>query len=320
MKTEKIVWGLILIFIGSIFLLDNFNVINFFWGSVWRFWPIIFILIGANMLFSRFGNKVSAPILAASITIITLIFIGYQGLRPRSERISFHSEHFKYDYDIKTTTRDSGWSGTSNFTEPFTAGIQRAELNIQGGATSYKLSDTTSNLFDADVKQNYGRYTLEKTIGDSVEVLNFRMSGQKGRWINIEEMDDTNETRMRLNSAPVWDINVEMGAGEADFDLTSFKVRKLELKGGAASFEARLGAHRLNTDVIVETGVASVEIEVPSSAGCRIVVDSGLSSKDFIGFVKQSDGTYKTSNYDNATNKINISLKGGLSSFEVRKY
>lgn len=318
MKTEKIVWGLILIFIGSVFLLDNFNVINFYWGSVWRFWPIIFILIGANMLFSRFGNKTSAPILAASITILVLIFIGYEGSRPRSERISFHSKHFKYDYDIKTTTRDSGWSGTSNFTEPFTTGTQRAELNIQGGATSYKLSDTTSNLFDADVKQNYGRYTLVKTIGDSVAVLNFRMRDQKRRW-NIDEMD-TNETRMRLNSAPVWDINVEMGAGEADFDLTSFKVRKLEFKGGAAAFEAKLGEHQLNTDVIVETGVASVEIEVPSSAGCRIVVDSGLSSKDFIGFVKQADGSYKTSNYDSAANKIDISLKGGLSSFEVRKY
>jgi hypothetical protein len=66
--------------------------------------------------------------------------------------------------------------------------------------------------------------------------------------------------------------------------------------------------------------VANVEIEVPESSGCRIVVDSGLSSKDFIGFIKQSDGTYETSNYDTAANRINISLKGGLSSFEVSKY
>jgi hypothetical protein len=50
------------------------------------------------------------------------------------------------------------------------------------------------------------------------------------------------------------------------------------------------------------------------------VVDSGLSSKDFIGFIEQSDGTYETSNYGTAANKINISLKGGLASFEVTKY
>jgi len=71
---------------------------------------------------------------------------------------------------------------------------------------------------------------------------------------------------------------------------------------------------------MVETGVASVEIEVPEASGCRILVDSGLSSKDFDGFVKQSDGAYETSNFKTAVNKVNISLKGGLSSFEVRKY
>jgi hypothetical protein len=72
--------------------------------------------------------------------------------------------------------------------------------------------------------------------------------------------------------------------------------------------------------VTIETGVSNVEIDVPSESGCRIVVDSGLSSKDFIGFIKQSDGSYQTSNYSTAAKKIIISLQGGLSSFEVKKY
>jgi hypothetical protein len=102
--------------------------------------------------------------------------------------------------------------------------------------------------------------------------------------------------------------------------LTPYKVSSLRFEGGAASFEAKIGSLEPLTNVTVETGVANIEIEVPTESGCRIVVDSGLSSKDFIGFIKQSDGTYETSNYSTATNKINISLKGGLSSFEVRKY
>jgi hypothetical protein len=123
-----------------------------------------------------------------------------------------------------------------------------------------------------------------------------------------------------MNNIPVWDIKIEMGAGEAIFDLSNYKVKKLVFEGGAASFEAKLGSQLPITEVVVETGVANIEIEVPESSGCRIVVDSGLSSKDFIGFIEQSDGTYETSNYDTAANKINISLKGGLSSFEVTKY
>ncbi|MEJ7692630.1 DUF5668 domain-containing protein [Daejeonella sp.] len=313
MKTEKIIWGLIFIFVGTVFMLDNFNVINFYWGSIWRFWPIIFILIGTNMLLSRFANNTTAPIFAASITVLVLTFIAYQGSIPQKDRGWFHynSGHDRNDENVN-------WSNASVFSEPYT-GSKSATLNIQGSATSYELMDTTSMLFQADVKEATGGYSLEKTILDSVDVLNFRKRDKNGRGFKMDDME-SNETRLRLNANPVWDITVEMGAGETNFNLENFKVRQLRFEGGAASFEAKIGSKLPLSDVTVETGVASVEIEVPKESGCRIVVDSGLSSKDFNGFIKQADGTYKTSNYNTAVNKVNINLKGGLSSFEVKKY
>jgi len=312
MKTEKIVWGLILIFIGSIFLLENFDQIEFYWSSVWRFWPVIFILIGANMLLSRFGNKSAAPYMIGAITILTLGLIAYQGTRPDRGRgwMNFKHENDsdeEYSSDASNTTFTEIYDGSAN-----------ARLNIQGGATSFRLTDTTSNLFEASLKQRFGKFTLNKTVIDSVEVLNFRMRDGKQNW-NLDKMEN-NKTLIQLNNTPVWDIKIEMGAGEAIFDLSNYKVKRLVFEGGAASFEAKLGSGLPLTEVEVETGVANVEIEVPDSSGCRIDVDSGLSSKDFIGFIKQADGTYETSNYGIAANKINISLKGGLSSFEVKKY
>jgi hypothetical protein len=312
MKTGKIVWGMIYIFIGSIFLLDNFNVIDFYWVSVWRFWPVIFILIGINMLLSRFGNQKAVPALVAAITLLTLVLIGYQGSRRNND-----STWISFQFDNDDSENDSTQNVPSYFIEPY-GGAKRAELRIQGGATSFKLQDTTSSLFEADVKRPFAKYTLTKSISDSVEVLNFRMRNGEQRW-NLDEMEN-NETNIRLNLTPVWDIHIGMGAGEAIFDLTPYKVSSLKFEGGAASFEAKIGSLQPLTNVTVETGVANVEIDVPSESGCRIVVDSGLSSKDFIGFIKQTDGTYQTSNYSTAAKKINISLKGGLSSFEVRKY
>ncbi len=313
MKTEKIIWGLIFIFVGTVFMLDNFDVINFYWGSVWRFWPIIFILIGANMLLSRFADKTTAPLIAGSITLLVLAFIGYQGSIPRKDR-----GWLRYEFGNDRNDKNVNWSKASVFTEPYT-GSEAAKLNIQGSATVYELKDTTSMLFQADVNEMTGGYSLEKTMLDSVTVLNFRKRDKNRRGFKMDDME-SNETRLRLNYNPIWDITVEMGAGETNFNLENFKVRNLHFEGGAASFEAKIGARLPLTDVSVETGVASVQIEVPKESGCRIVVDSGLSSKDFSGFTKQADGTYKTSNYETAVNKVNISLKGGLSSFEVKKY
>ena len=287
MKTEKVIWGLIFIFIGAVFLLNNFGVIDFYWGSVWRFWPIIFILIGANMLFSRLNGS-TGSILSISLTLIALLFLGYQGTREPEHRMG--RSWFKFDHDWDNDSRDTAgsstnWTSSNTFTELYSPGTQRAELNINGGATSYKLDDTTSNLFNAEVKKNYGDYTLEKTTRDSVEVLNFKMRNKKQKW-NMDDMDG-NEVEIQLNSNPLWDINVEMGAGETKFDLTSYKVANLELHGGAASFNVKLPEPVTTTNVTVETGVAEVNIKVPEASACRITVDSGLSSKDFIGFNKQ---------------------------------
>lgn len=311
MKTEKIIWGLLFIFVGSIFLLDNFDVIEFYWGSVWRFWPLIFILTGVNMIFSRLGDRNAAPWLVAGVTVITLAFIGYQGSQPRSK--SRHSFEFNSD-----RVRSDRSAETQVFTETMSDSIQYSQLNIEGGATSYILKDTTSNLFEARVESHDGTHSLVREVRDSVEVLNFHMRNGKRNW-KVDDMND-NQTDLKLNALPVWDLSVKMGAGEVDFDLSSYKVRRLEFNGGAASFEAKLGNLVPLTDVEVEAGVASVEIRVPEGSGCRIKLDSGLSSKDFPGFDKQSDGSYTTSNYKTAPNKINISLKGGLSSFEVSRY
>src|SRR5690606_9625458 len=94
----------------------------------------------------------------------------------------------------------------------------------------------------------------------------------------------------------------------------------LHFKGGAASFEAKLGMPLEETVITAESGVASVEIEIPRAAACRIVINSGLSSRDFPGFTKQNDGSYVTEGFDRASSHFTVNLKGGLSSFTVKRY
>jgi hypothetical protein len=307
MKTGKFIWGLIFVFIGSALLLSNLGLIDFYWGSLWHFWPLILILIGINVLFSR-SNPVVGTVLAIVVVAIALVCIGYKS--------AYLSENFTFPLDDKAEKLiDEGLNDV--FSEPYVANTSKAELNINGGAASYHLADTTNNLFDADIKQHYGNYILEKTNRDSTEILNFRMGNNRGKW----DIDRTNEANLRLNSNPVWDINVEVGAGKTNFDLRKFKVGNLTLKGGAVAFNIKLGSAQPTSIINVEAGVASVDIQIPVLSACRIHLDSGLSSKTFTGFTKQEDGTYVSDHYSaQAPQKIDINLKGGLSKFEVSRY
>jgi hypothetical protein len=45
-KRDSLVWGIILIALGTIFLLDRLGIDA--WDVVWRFWPAILILWGGS--------------------------------------------------------------------------------------------------------------------------------------------------------------------------------------------------------------------------------------------------------------------------------
>jgi hypothetical protein len=313
MKTENFTWGLVLVFVGAVLLLDNFNVIDFYWNSVWKLWPLILVIGGANIIFSGSDSKAVAAI-SIFITIAALAFIGYSGTQYPADERGWWSENKgeRRDEEVK---RD--WTNSS-FSEPYEGTIRRAKLNISGGATVYTLEDTTSNLFDADVNHRWGNYSLQRILKDSIQILNFRMRNKGKSWNS--DGGDGNKVNIRLNSKPLWDISLETGAGETEFDLTPFKVSNLQIKGGAASFDLKLGEPVTTTNVLAETGVAEFKIAVPATVGCKIEIQSGLSSRNFQGFTQQADGSFITSNYNSSLKKININLKGGLSDFEVDRY
>ena len=49
---NNLVWGIILIFFGLMFLLDNFNIMDF--GDIVRtFWPVVLILIGVKIILDK---------------------------------------------------------------------------------------------------------------------------------------------------------------------------------------------------------------------------------------------------------------------------
>ena len=43
-------WGLLLLFIGTMFLLDNMNVVELQLSYLWRLWPLLIVATGVSLL------------------------------------------------------------------------------------------------------------------------------------------------------------------------------------------------------------------------------------------------------------------------------
>jgi hypothetical protein len=331
MKNEKIIPGLILVLIGAIFLLNNYNIIDFHWSNLWHLWPIFLIMGGVNLVLAN-NRTVWATIIKFSVVILGF---GLLVFAHTDDRWFFprYGYHFKDNHDMDDSDGDNDddddsdssgrgivrVEGSSTFSEPYAAAAAVARLNISGGGTKYTLKDTTNELFIAKTQEFSNRFEYTHTMDGAVPVIDLRLRDKKNGHFNWDSKN-TNSADIKLNVKPEWDVNIKAGATELDFDLSPFRVRNLVLNGGAASFNIKLGQPLATTNVEVSTGVSEVIIKVPSSAACRITTDSGLSSSDFDGFAKKGDNTYETAGFDAAKNKLFIHMKGGVSDFKVSRY
>lgn len=305
MNKEKITWGLIFLFIGVILLLSNIDVIHFHWGTVFRFWPVLLIVVGVNLMVPRHrtGNLISLV-----TTVLALLFLAWQGLNPPASGSGETGGQRREDVTRRRT---------ATYSYPYEEQVERAFLSIKGGAVDYKIHGHTGELFYAETRSTRGNHVLETKLADTEAHMSFLMKSAAGGWrADVDE----NRAVISLNVQPVWSISLDMGAGAAEFDLSPFRLARLDLKGGAVSFEAKLGMPQKETVVNADSGVASVEIAIPQAAACRIIAKTGLSSKDFPGFIQQPDGSYTTDGYEQAAERFLINLKGGLSSFVVKRY
>ena len=335
MRNDKLIPGMILVMIGAIFLLNNFGYINFHWSNVFHLWPIFLVIGGVNLVFAN-NRSAWATILKVAVVVAGFALLIFGNFGNRYGR--WWWPHYSYhrsddnnddmdnsdDDDDDSDSSDSGKivkiEGNSTFNEPYNATARVARLNISGGGAAYNLHDTTNQLFTAKTTEFFGKYEYTHHQEDSVYVMDFNMKDNKHGHFNWDRGDKSNVADLRLNLNPEWEISVETGASKIDFDLSKYKLRSLELKGGAASFSVRVGQPLASTNINVSTGVSEVTIEVPQNAACRIETDSGLSSNSFEGFAKKDDGHYETPNFDSAKNKMYIHMSGGLADFKVRKY
>src|SRR5438132_569187 len=101
MKYEKIIPGLILVLLGTVFLLDNYNVIDFHWASLWRFWPVFLIMGGVNLVFANNRTPWATAIKIAVVLLgfALIVFVPTSRFYPLNGGLHFNDKGWYNDGD-----------------------------------------------------------------------------------------------------------------------------------------------------------------------------------------------------------------------------
>jgi len=331
-RKSNIFWGAILIVLGFLFLgtnLDWFE-LNLSFRKIAQFWPIMLILAGVAAFFSQkksIYNATSALLIAFAIPlgIFTCVDDGVKDIKDEiSDGINIDIDDFDDEEDDYSSNSDTtkGDRNKQYFAVEMTPEVKEATLKLGGGIAEFDLEESPNRLFEATTLLNFKNgYTLEEETIDGRKVINFSMKDKKAKDFNFgEDNNINNDVLLKLSTAPVWNIDMGIGAGELDFDFTNYKVKKLDIQTGAASIDIKLGGKQDKVDVDINSGVASVKIKIPESVGCEIKMDGALNAKDFDNFEKIKDGVWQTKGFDKATKKIYLNVDSGLSSLKVDRY
>jgi hypothetical protein len=303
-RRGSVVWPLLLIAVGSIFLLQNLGVMpGNLWGQIWRLWPLALVLIGVELLL---GGRVRGAALAA--VTLALLAGGILALTalPWARVGSGPWERRTFDQPLQGATQASVraefgagelWVGAL---EPGDGRL--ASLTFEGPAGVTPEPRFSIRNGGAEL-----RYTLSRRRG----------FGPPFFWPG-----DGGGMSMQLWLAPEVpsSLRVTMGAAQARLDLSKLKLSQLEVETGASSTWLRLPEAGGATTARLEAGAASVEIELPEGVAAEVRHDGGLSTMDVQNPRLQSTGdrTYRTADYDTNPNRVDLRIETGVTTVTIR--
>ncbi len=290
------VWGIFLLFLGIVLLLQSLNVIPWaLWGTLWHFWPVLLIIAGLSLLLRRFNVWLVSILLLAVLFACLGLALWQQGASP------------------PTTP------GATSYSEPLDT-MDRAQIEIEftaGSLTMSHLSPTSTNLVEVGTGAGTGNAGIR---------ADFSRTGNQGRLqlsknrVNPPFWDDNDNTwQVNLTGNVPLTLNIKSAASNLELNLKELKVTELQLDLGAGNCEVIMPTPTGTTVAYIKADVANTEVNMPEGVPAKIKIDSHLSAFEInrSRFPKQGD-YYISDGFDSAQNRIYLEIEGDVGRIAVK--
>ena len=289
-------WGIILLFLGIVLLLQTFDVLPWgLWGTLWRFWPALIIIVGLRIVLHRCNAWLVSLLLLAILGACLGLAIWQHGI-PASPGTTaqVHSkpldnlERVQVEADFSATSIALGSlpSGSANLVE--------VESRVKNAGEGMRV--------DLQKDDNEGKLYL------STEPLDQRFRGKEGaRW-------EVNFTRKIPLS-----FSIKSAASNMELDLGELEVTELRLDLDAGNCKVTMPSSAGVTYAYIKADVANLEIEIPDKVAAKIRADMDLSALEIDESRFPREGDYYISrDFESAENKLELQIDCDVGRVEVK--
>lgn len=284
----RLFWGLLIIVVGIIYFVQNSGLVPLnFSLEWWQLWPTLIIGLGLSLLSSRgiISTLTGMIITLLALGLVVFSFVFNQSAIPASSQ------------NVSISRSDGASSGN---------------IILKTGAGKLTIAGNSNDLISGSLNSTFMEYQTTSSVIDGVQ--NVEITGRGSGHVFGRQI---NNADLKLNNDVPVSMSIDSGAIDMNLDYSDVKLDNLDINTGASTLNLTLGDKEDSSHVIIDAGASSINIILPKAAGARVVITSGLSSKNFTDFNQVSNNTYESNNYNSVSKKIDITLSLGASSLNI---
>ena len=274
-------WPILLIGVGVIWLLGNLDILpHASLRMLLRMWPLIFVVIGLDILFGRRSPLIGGLIGlgAVAVVIIILLIAPSLGLEANGE--------------LKTLNFSESIEGATS---------ARIDLDLERYPTTIEALSDSSLLIEAEL--------------DTFTNVVFSARGDREKSVSLNPVEDYSfdydwfdivDARWEIGLSPdvPLDLTVDIGSGSATLDLIGLEMTNLVIDGGSGSTVVTLPASTPQYIVEIDSGSGSFDIELEAGADIAAVIEIGSGSFEF----EIGSGSDVDARIDGGSGSVNVDV------------
>jgi hypothetical protein len=285
---------LILIGLGVLFLLNNLGVLDWsIWEAVFRFWPVLLIAVGLDILV---GRRSTAGSLLVGTVIILLIGLSIWWLGPGSMN----------GMPLAAQTINQPLEGATRGEVTLSLGVGTLQLEAMQEPEGLIAGTINTQYLDRLIRESSQRGET------AVFVLRYRDGiGSGQHWARRDQWN------VQLNGQVPTTLLIDTGVGTAQLNLAELQIPTLRINSGVGDTFVTVPRQGV-VSAQISGGVGQVMVTIPQGMAAKVTVNKGLGNVTMPPNYVQNDNTYTSPDYATATNQIELYINGGVGNIQVQ--